>query len=267
MRGIEGWYDKRTAPPERSAVIRSLLAEDMHMVRGALVALLTLEPDIEVVAEVASGDAILPAAGEIHEHLPDCRTLILTSLNRPGTLRRALAAKVGGFILEDAPADRLANAVRGVAAGRRVVDAELALSAWDPADCPLTSREIEVPRLAAAGANPTEIAARLYLSAGTVRDYLTTIVTKFQARNRVDAIRIAKESGRLQRIPEVESAGKPVSGASRGPPVTTGLPGCPRSPRSAGCARPAAAAPPGPRPARPAGRAGGARRPARRAGR
>ncbi|MEU4806573.1 response regulator transcription factor [Actinosynnema sp. NPDC023587] len=201
-------------------MIRILLAEDMHMVRGALVALLNLEPDIEVVAEVASGDAILPAArahrvdvavidvdlpgmdgltaaGELHAHLPDCRTLILTSLNRPGTLRRALAAKVGGFILKDAPADRLANAVRGVAAGRRVVDADLALTAWDSADCPLTSREIEVLRLAAAGANPTEIAARLYLSAGTVRNYLTTIVTKFQARNRVDAIRIAKESGWL----------------------------------------------------------------------
>ncbi|MEV0678937.1 response regulator transcription factor [Actinosynnema sp. NPDC050436] len=201
-------------------MIRILLAEDMHMVRGALVALLNLETDIEVVAEVASGDAILPAAQEhrvdvavididlpgkdgltaaeeIHEHLPECRTLILTSLNRPGTLRRALAAKVSGFILKDAPADRLANAVRGVAEGRRVVDAELALSAWDTADCPLTSREIEVLRMAAAGANPTEIAARLYLSAGTVRNYLTTIVTKFQARNRVDAIRIAKESGWL----------------------------------------------------------------------
>lgn len=201
-------------------MIRILLAEDMHMVRGALVALLNLEHDIEVVAEVASGDEILPAAlanavdvavididlpgkdgltaaTEIHQRLPSCRTLILTSLNRPGTLRRALAAKVGGYILKDAPSDRLANAVRGVAAGRRVVDAELALSAWDTADCPLTSRELEVLRLAAAGANPTEIAARLFLSAGTVRNYLTMIVTKFQARNRVDAIRIAKEAGWL----------------------------------------------------------------------
>ncbi|WP_020670862.1 response regulator transcription factor [Amycolatopsis nigrescens] len=201
-------------------MIKVLVAEDMHIVRGALVALLQLESDIEVVAECAAGDEILPAAraarpdvalididlprkdgltaaGELHEHLPECRTLILTSLGNPGTLRRALAAKVGGFLLKDAPADKLANAVRGVATGRRVVDGDLALAAWDSEDCPLTGREIEVLRMAADGADPTDIAARLYLSAGTVRNYLTTIVTKVSARNRVDAIRIAKESGWL----------------------------------------------------------------------
>lgn len=201
-------------------MIKVMIAEDVHMVRGALVALLRLESDIEVVAEVAGGNEIMPAAqathpdvavididlpgkdgltaaAELHEALPECRTLILTSLGRPGTLRRALAAKVGGFLLKDAPPDKLASAIREVSVGRRVVDSELALAAWDSADCPLTGREIEVLRLAADGANAVDIAARLYLSAGTVRNYLTTAVTKLNARNRVDAIRIAKEAGWL----------------------------------------------------------------------
>lgn len=201
-------------------MIKVMIAEDVHMVRGALVALLRLESDIEVVAEVAGGNEIMPAAqathpdvavididlpgkdgltaaAELHEQLPECRTLILTSLGRPGTLRRALAAKVGGFLLKDAPPDKLASAIREVSVGRRVVDSELALAAWDSADCPLTGREIEVLRLAADGANAVDIAARLYLSAGTVRNYLTTAVTKLNARNRVDAIRIAKEAGWL----------------------------------------------------------------------
>ncbi|MGW5717661.1 response regulator transcription factor [Amycolatopsis sp. NPDC003865] len=201
-------------------MIRVLVAEDMHIVRGALVALLRLEPDIEVVAEVASGLEILPAArakqaqvavididlpgkdgltaaGELHEYLPDCRTLILTSLGRPGTLRRALDAKVGGFLLKDAPPDKLANAVRGVLAGRRMVDGDLALAAWDTVDCPLTARELDVLRMTAQGYGTVEVAARLYLSAGTVRNYLTTVVAKLNARNRVDAIRIAEEAGWL----------------------------------------------------------------------
>jgi two-component system response regulator DesR len=201
-------------------VIRVLIAEDMHMVRGALVALLNLEPDIQVVAEVASGDDILPtarrwtpdvavididlpgkdgltAAVEIHAGLPDCRTLIVTSLGRPGTLRRALSARVSGFILKDSPAEKLANAIREVAAGRRVVDGDLAFTAWENTDCPLTRREIEILRLAADGADAVDIAARLFLSAGTVRNYLTTIVTKTNARNRVDAIRLAREAGWL----------------------------------------------------------------------
>ncbi|HEY3258735.1 MAG TPA: response regulator transcription factor [Pseudonocardiaceae bacterium] len=199
-------------------MIKVLLAEDMHMVRGALVALLDLEPDIEVVAQVASGNEIVPAAqrhrpdvavididlpgidgltaaSQLHEKQPECRTLILTSLGRPGTLRRALSARVGGFILKDAPAAELADAIRGVAKGRRMVDSQLALAAWDSGECPLTSREIEVLRLAADGADAVEIAARLFLSAGTVRNYLTTIVTKLNARNRVDAIRLARNAG------------------------------------------------------------------------
>ena len=201
-------------------MIKVLVAEDMHIVRGALVALLRLEPDIDVVAEVASGPEILPAArsaavdvaiididlpgkdgitvaGELHEQLPGCRTLILTSLGRPGTLRRALDAKVGGFLLKDAPPDKLANAVRGVVAGRRMVDGDLALAAWDSADCPLTARELDVLRMTSQGYGTVEVAARLYLSAGTVRNYLTTVVAKLGARNRVDAIRLAQESGWL----------------------------------------------------------------------
>ena len=201
-------------------LIRVLLAEDMHMVRGALVALLDREPDIEVIAELATGSDILPtaqrckpdvavididlpgmdgltAARELHENLPETRTLILTSLGRPGALRKALSAKVGGFILKDAPAGELAEAVRGVAAGRRVVDSQLAMAAWDSAECPLTTRELEVLRLTAEGAQAMEIAATLFLSPGTVRNYLTTIVTKLNGRNRVDAIRIARDSGWL----------------------------------------------------------------------
>ncbi|MDQ3579494.1 MAG: response regulator transcription factor [Actinomycetota bacterium] len=201
-------------------MIKVLLAEDMHMVRGALVALLVLEPDIDVVAEVALGTGILPAAiehrpdvavididlpgkdglsaaVEIHEHLPGCRTLILTSLGRPGTLRRALAARVNGFILKDAPAEMLANAIREVSVGRRVIDGELVLAAWDTEQCPLTTRELEVLRMTECGAGAVDIAARLFLSAGTVRNYLTTIVTKLNARNRVDAIRIARDASWL----------------------------------------------------------------------
>ncbi|MBL0802142.1 response regulator transcription factor [Streptomyces albidoflavus] len=197
--------------------IRILLAEDMHMVRGALVALLNLENDLEVVCEVGRGDEILPralelrpdiaiididlpgidgltAAARLRESLPECRTLILTNLGRPGTLRRALSAHVSGYLLKDAPPQELAAAVLRVVAGHRVIDPQLALSAWDGADSPLTERETEVLRLVAQGWEPGEIARELHLSAGTVRNYLTTVVSKLNARNRVDAIRIAQAS-------------------------------------------------------------------------
>ncbi|WP_129839744.1 response regulator transcription factor [Streptomyces sp. RFCAC02] len=198
-------------------MIRILLAEDMHMVRGALVALLGLEHDLDVVSELARGDEILAAAratrpdvavididlpgvdgltaaARLHEEMPSCRTLILTSLGRPGTLRRALAARVSGFLLKDESPERLADAVRRAHAGQRVVDPELALAAWDGLESPLTERETEVLRLAAQGHEAVEIAAALHLTPGTVRNYLTTVVTKLNARNRVDAIRIARES-------------------------------------------------------------------------
>ncbi|HUQ57989.1 MULTISPECIES: response regulator transcription factor [unclassified Lentzea] len=201
-------------------MIRVLLAEDMHMVRGALIALLNLEPDIEVVAEVSSGDKIVPtarqhspdvcvididlpildglsAATTIRETMPHVRTLMLTSLGRPGTLRRALAARVDGFLLKDAPPSELADAIRRVNAGERVVDSQLALAAWDRGECPLTDRELEVLRLAANGADAPDIAVALSLSVGTVRNYMTTIMTKLNGRNRVDAIRIAEEAGWL----------------------------------------------------------------------
>ncbi|MGW6913944.1 response regulator transcription factor [Kitasatospora sp. NPDC054939] len=199
-------------------MIKIVLAEDMHMIRGALVALLGFEIDIDVAAEVDNGDDVLPAvlkhrpdvavldidmpgtdgltaARLIHEKLPSCRTLILTSLGRPGNLRRALEAHVSGFILKDAPPARLADAIRRVAVGERVIDRQLAFAAWDTASNPLTARETEVLRLAAEGAEAGEIAARLYLSVGTVRNYLTTIVTKLGGRNRVDAVRIARDQG------------------------------------------------------------------------
>lgn len=190
------------------------------MIRGALVALLQLEPDLHVVAAVDRGDTIvstalaskpdvavididlpgidgLTAAAELHEQLPSCRTLILTSLGRPGTLRRALSAHVSGFLLKDSPPDQLALAVRSVATGRRVVDPQLALTAWDSPENPLSPRELEVLRLATRGADAAEIAGCLYLSKGTVRNYLTAIVGKLGARNRIDAIRIAEEAGWL----------------------------------------------------------------------
>jgi two-component system response regulator DesR len=201
-------------------VIRILLAEDTHMVRGALVALLSLEPDIEVVAEVDRGDLIeaaalqhepdiavididmpgmdgVSAAGRLREVMPGCRSLILTSLGRPGMLHRALAAHVSGFLLKDAPASRLADAIRRISNGERVIDSELALAAWEGGHNPLTGRETEVLKLAAEGADIVEIASRLYLSHGTVRNYLTTIVTKLNARNRLDAVRIAEQAGWL----------------------------------------------------------------------
>jgi two-component system response regulator DesR len=201
-------------------MIKVMLAEDMHMVRGALVALLNLEPDIEVIAEVANGNDIVPTAlkvrpdvavldidlpgkdgltavVELQDAIPEIRTLILTGLSRPGNLRRALSAKVTGFMLKDAPAAQLADAIRSVAAGRRVVDSQLAMSAWDSAESPLTARETEVLRLTADGLQAVDIASKMFLSVGTVRNYLTTIIGKLAARNRVDAIRIARDAGWL----------------------------------------------------------------------
>ncbi|EXG82426.1 response regulator transcription factor [Cryptosporangium arvum] len=199
-------------------MLKILLAEDVTMVRGALTALLGLEADMTVVGEVGRGDEIVPtalrtrpdvaiididlpvldglsAAREMHARLPSCRTLILTGLDRPGTLRRALSLSVSGFLLKDSPYERLVQAVREVASGRRVVDPQLALTAWDIGENPLSAREIQVLRLAAGGAEPQEIAATIHVSLGTVRNYLTKVVMKLNARNRIDAIRIAKDAG------------------------------------------------------------------------
>jgi len=200
--------------------LKILLAEDVAMVRGALVALIELEPDLKVVADIENGEDIVPtalecqpdiaiididlpgldglsAAAQLHEQLPACKTLILTNLGRAGTLRRALAAHVSGYMLKDAPPEQLATAIRNVAAGRRVIDPQLAMSTWEGSQNPLSAREHEVLRLAAEGSEPTEIAATLHLSVGTVRNYLTTIVMKLNARNRVDAIKTAYDMGWL----------------------------------------------------------------------
>ncbi|NUR91147.1 MAG: response regulator transcription factor [Nonomuraea sp.] len=202
-------------------MIRTLLAEDMHLVRGAIVALLAYEEDIEVVAEVARGDAILPAAlstapdvavidvampgkggleaaRELHERLPGCGVLILTGVGTPGLLRRALECGVRGFMAKDAPPQRLADAIRRVAAGERVIDSELAIAALGPEDAPpLTERELEALGAAADGSSVAEIARRLFLAEGTVRNYLSRGTAKLGARSRIDAIRIARESGWL----------------------------------------------------------------------
>src|SRR5438105_4009791 len=162
--------------------LKILLAEDVAMVRGALVALIELEPDLKVVAAIENGADIVPtalsclpdiaiididlpgldgltAAAQLHEKMPSCKTLILTNLGRAGTLRRALAAHVSGYMLKDAPPEQLATAIRNIAAGRRVIDPQLALSTWEGGQNPLSAREHEVLRLAADGSEPEEIAA------------------------------------------------------------------------------------------------------------
>ncbi len=201
-------------------MIRVLIAEDMHMIRGALVALLRLERDIEVVAELDRGDTILEtslrtkpdvavididlpgldglsAAASLRERLPTCQTLVLTGLSQPGNLLRALKAHVKGFLLKDAPAPALANAIRSVAAGRRVLDPELVAVAVETGANPLTDRETDVLRAAVSGLSTEEIGARLNLSPTTVRNYLSNAIGKLGARNRLDAIRIAKGAGWL----------------------------------------------------------------------
>jgi two-component system response regulator DesR len=199
-------------------MIRILIAEDQGMVRGALAALLSFEPDLEVVAEVASGDEVLSAArehrpdialldvempgmdgleaaAELSREVPGCTALILTTFGRPAYLRRAMEAGAAGFLVKDAPAERLANAIRRAAAGERVVDPELAAAALADGESPFTPREREVLEAGASGALISEIAERLHLSEGTVRNYLSSAIGKTGARNRVEAWSIARERG------------------------------------------------------------------------
>jgi two-component system response regulator DesR len=201
-------------------VIRVLIAEDMHLIRGALVALLALEDDMEVVAELDRGDEIvatavatrpdvavldidlpgldgLTAAEQLYQKLPECRTLVLTGLSQPGNLLRALKVHVRGFIIKDAPADTLADGIRRVAAGARVIDPDLVAAALETGTSPLTARETDVLRAAQDGISTDEIAAHLSLSSATVRNYLSNAITKVGARNRIDAIRIARNAGWL----------------------------------------------------------------------
>jgi two-component system response regulator DesR len=201
-------------------VIRVLIAEDMHMIRGALVALLSLEADMEVVAELDRGDQIvetairtrpdvavldidlpgldgLTAATHMHDRFPECKILILTGLSQPGNLMRALKSHVRGFIVKDAPAETLADGVRRVARGQRVIDPELISAALETGTSPLTAREADVLRAAESGISTDQIAAQLALSTATVRNYLSNAIGKVNAHNRIDAIRICRNAGWL----------------------------------------------------------------------
>lgn len=202
------------------AAVRVLLADDEHLIRGALAALLSFEDDLRVVAEAASGpealamarahrpdvavlDLEMPGADgvavatSLRSELPECRTMIVTGHGRPGHLKRALAAGVRGFVPKTVSAQRLAEIIRTVHAGGRYVDPELAADAISAGDSPLTAREAEVLELAADGAPIAEIAARAALSPGTVRNYLSSAAAKVGAENRHAAVRAARRRGWL----------------------------------------------------------------------
>jgi len=201
-------------------VIRLLLADDQALVRGALAALLDLESDLEVVAEVARGDEVVPAAiehrvdvalidvempgidgiaatGALRRALPSCRVLIVTTFGRPGYLRRAVEAGASGFVVKDTPARQLADAVRRVHSGLRVLDPALAEESLVSGASPLSARETEVLRAALVGGTVAELAAVLHLSEGTVRNHLSAAIGKTGARNRADAVRVAEQQGWL----------------------------------------------------------------------
>jgi two-component system response regulator DesR len=200
--------------------IRLLLADDQALVRGALSALLGLEPDLEVVAEVGSGDEVLPAVlahhpdvalldvempgidgitatAEVRRAAPDTRVLIVTTFGRPGYLRRALQAGASGFVVKDTPAAQLADAVRRVHAGLRVVDPMLATDSLVAGESPLTARETEVLQAARDGSSVAAIARRLFLSDGTVRNHLSSAIGKTGATNRAEAVITAEGNGWL----------------------------------------------------------------------
>jgi two-component system response regulator DesR len=200
-------------------MIRVLLAEDQAMVRGALAALLRLESDIDVVASAADGEEAWRA---VQQHKPDIlvtdiempgvtgielaqrvqryelpsKVVIVTTFARSGFLRRALDAGVSGYLLKDAPAEQLADALRKVHRGGRAIDPELALEAWSEAD-PLNDRERQVLRFAGEGMSAGDIAARLNLSQGTVRNYLSEAIGKLGVGNRIEAFRLARQKGWL----------------------------------------------------------------------
>ncbi|HJU25045.1 MAG TPA: response regulator transcription factor [Rhodanobacteraceae bacterium] len=200
-------------------MIRVLLAEDQTMLRGALAALLALEPDVEVLASAGDGEAAwrelqrlgpdvlvsdiempgltgLELAQRIQRHELPVRVVIVTTFARPGYLRRALEAGVSGYLLKDAPAEQLADALRTVHRGGRAIDPQLALEAWSEAD-PLNDRERQVLRLAGEGQSAGEIAGQLNLSHGTVRNYLSEAIGKLGVGNRIEAYRLARQKGWL----------------------------------------------------------------------
>jgi two-component system response regulator DesR len=198
--------------------IRTLIAEDMHLMRRGLVAVLSHENDIDVIAEVDRGDRVVPvaisqspdvaiidsdlpgidgftAARLLADRLPGCRTLMMAEHPRVSDIRRAVAARADGLVMKESPAISMADAIRKIAGGQKVVDPDLAYAALDSQRNPLTTREREVLHMTALGTPPVEIAQKLHLTIGTVRNYLTRILHKIGARNRVDAIRIANEEG------------------------------------------------------------------------
>ncbi|NIH81574.1 response regulator transcription factor [Amycolatopsis viridis] len=201
-------------------MIRVFLADDQAMVRGALATVLGLEPDIEVVGQVGSGDEVLgaatrsapdvalldvqmpgkdglTAAAELHAALPSCRIIVCTTFGRPGYLARAMAAGAAGFVVKDSPPEQLVDAVRRVHSGLRVVDPALAAESLATGASPLTPREHEVLRAASDGGTVSDVARRLQLSEGTVRNHLSAAIGKTGARTRAEAIRLAEERGWL----------------------------------------------------------------------
>jgi two-component system response regulator DesR len=200
--------------------IRLLLADDQELVREALRALLHLQDDFEVVATVGRGDDVVDAARQHHPdvalldiempgldglaaaavlavQVPECRVVILTTFGRAGYLRRAMEAGAVGFVVKDAPAEVLADAIRRVMRGEHVIDPALAVATLAAGESPLTSRERDVLIASRSSATVAEIAAKLYLSDGTVRNYLSAAMAKCAARNRAEALRIADDRGWL----------------------------------------------------------------------
>jgi two-component system, NarL family, response regulator DesR len=201
-------------------MITVLLADDQALVRGALAAMLNLEPDIDVVASVGSGDDVveaaqrthpdvalldvqmpgtdgLSAAAELHIAMPSCRIVMCTTFGRPGYFARAMAAGAAGFVVKDSPPEQLVEAVRRVHAGLRVVDPGLAAESIAHGASPFTGRELEVLRAARDGASVADIARAVHLSGGTVRNHLSSVIGKTGAANRAEAARIAEEYGWL----------------------------------------------------------------------
>jgi two-component system response regulator DesR len=205
---------------DREAPIRVLIADDQALVRGALAALLSLEPDLEVVAEVGRGDEVvdaarrtapdvalldvempggdgIAAAAELAVAVPGCRVLVVTTFGRPGYLRRAMEAGASGFVVKDTPARQLAEAVRRVHAGLRVVDPSLAAETLVAGRSPLTARETDVLRAARDGGTVADLAGVVHLSEGTVRNHLSAAIGKTGSRTRAEAVRIAEQNGWL----------------------------------------------------------------------
>jgi two-component system response regulator DesR len=201
-------------------LIRLLLADDQELIRSALAVMLDLEEDFEVVASVGRGDEVVAAArehrpdvalldiempgldglavaGVLAHEAPQCRPVILTTFGRPGYLRRAMESGASGFVVKDAPPEQLADTIRRVAAGERVVDPALAAESLATGASPLTARERDVLVAARAGTTVSEIARQLFLSEGTVSNYLSAAIAKTGTRNRAEAVRLAEDQGWL----------------------------------------------------------------------